>query len=333
MVNYPTSLDNPGSLPTRTDKVDYVVASDSNDKATAIIALETKLGIGSSTATSGTVLRGTGTGITAFGAVNLTTDVTGVLPIANGGSGSYPLSVLLGGTGSTTASTALTALGGVPTTRTVNSHPLSTNVTVTSSDIGAVPTTTTVNSHPLSTNVVVTNADLGAVPTTTTVNSHPLSTNVVVTTADLGIASGSDVTTGTDNAKIVTAKALSDAGIGGLKSKVITSTRDLSAASGDVAYTGVGFVPTSVIAVTGITDTAKPATWGFADSGKTGVCLSFGFNDSTYYPLSAFIYAAPSNGNNQSASVKSYDADGFTLTWTKTGTPTGSLALYFICYR
>lgn len=73
----------------------------------------------------------------------------------------------------------------VPTTRTVNGHALSSNVTVTASDVGAVPTTTTVNGHALSSNVTVTAADVGAVPTTTTVNGHALSSNVTVTASDV----------------------------------------------------------------------------------------------------------------------------------------------------
>lgn len=50
-------------------------------------ALGSKIGTGSSTPTSGVVLRGNGVGTSAWGQVILTTDVTGVLPIANGGTG------------------------------------------------------------------------------------------------------------------------------------------------------------------------------------------------------------------------------------------------------
>lgn len=52
-----------------------------------IRALATKLGTGSSTPAASTVLRGTGPGTSAWGAVDLTTDVDGVLPLANGGLG------------------------------------------------------------------------------------------------------------------------------------------------------------------------------------------------------------------------------------------------------
>lgn len=50
-------------------------------------ALEAKLGIGSSTATANTVLRGTASGTSSWGQVDLTADITGTLPVANGGTG------------------------------------------------------------------------------------------------------------------------------------------------------------------------------------------------------------------------------------------------------
>lgn len=50
-------------------------------------AIEAKLGTGSSTPVASTVLRGTGTGTSSWAQVVLTTDVTGTLPVANGGTG------------------------------------------------------------------------------------------------------------------------------------------------------------------------------------------------------------------------------------------------------
>lgn len=60
---YPGAVD---SLTTRTDNVDIIYASHVNDLQGAVTALETKLGTGSSTALSGYVLYGTGSGVTAF---------------------------------------------------------------------------------------------------------------------------------------------------------------------------------------------------------------------------------------------------------------------------
>jgi hypothetical protein len=52
-----------------------------------IRAIATKLGTGAATPTSGVVLRGNGVGTSAWGQVVLTSDVAGVLPVANGGTG------------------------------------------------------------------------------------------------------------------------------------------------------------------------------------------------------------------------------------------------------
>jgi len=90
MVNFPTSLDTSTQLPQPsagnfTNNPSHSGAHDAESQA--IIALETKLGIGASTPIASKVLRGTGTGTSAFGSLVLTTDVTGTLPVANGGTG------------------------------------------------------------------------------------------------------------------------------------------------------------------------------------------------------------------------------------------------------
>lgn len=65
-----------------------------NNDRDEIRAIATKIGTGASTSTSGTVLRGTGAGTSAWGQVVLTTDVTGILPVANGGTGQANLTNL-----------------------------------------------------------------------------------------------------------------------------------------------------------------------------------------------------------------------------------------------
>lgn len=89
-VNFPASLDDAITLPdpsTSSNVNNPSHAGLHDNENAAIIAVETKIGTGSSTPTSGKVLRATGTGTSTWGAVVLTTDVTGVLPVANGGTG------------------------------------------------------------------------------------------------------------------------------------------------------------------------------------------------------------------------------------------------------
>uniref|UniRef100_A0A6M3IIK2 Tail protein n=1 Tax=viral metagenome TaxID=1070528 RepID=A0A6M3IIK2_9ZZZZ len=89
---FPTSLD---SFSTKTSG-QVVAESHVNDLQTAIVSTETKIGTGASTATANKVFRGTGTGTSAWAQVALTTDVTGVLPLANGGSATTGDSIIKG---------------------------------------------------------------------------------------------------------------------------------------------------------------------------------------------------------------------------------------------
>mgnify|MGYP001570361080 CR=1 FL=1 len=165
-------------------------------------------------------------------------------------------------------------------------------------------------------------------------NTSPTLTSPVINTGFSGTAkaTGAEITTGTEDAKFVTPKAISDAGVNTrLKSKIISFTRDLSVASGDVAYTGVGFMPTALVGI-GVIGGSLPFTVGFADSGKSAADITqYGAN--TITSSVNFIQIAPSGGNDQAAVVKSYDADGFTLTWTKNGSPTGTPTFYVLCFR
>lgn len=116
----------------------------------------------------------------------------------------------------------------------------------------------------------------------------------------------------------------------GVRSKIITGTRDFAAASGDVAYTGVGFTPTSIMAF------AYGGTYmssvGVSDSAGAEACSSKNY-DSTSDGGAFLIYFTTAAGAYQTAVVKTYDADGFTLTWTKVSTASGVMQLKFICYR
>lgn len=62
-------------------------ASQENQQESDIVALATKVGTGASTASNNTVLRGNGTGTTAFDQVHAATDISGVLSTTNGGTG------------------------------------------------------------------------------------------------------------------------------------------------------------------------------------------------------------------------------------------------------
>ena len=57
----------------------------------------------------------------------------------------------------------------------------------TAADVGAVPTTRTVNSKALSSDITLTASDVSAVPTTRTINSKALSSDITLTASDIGM--------------------------------------------------------------------------------------------------------------------------------------------------
>lgn len=185
-------------------------------------------------------------------------------------------------------------------------------------------------------NTVTAGTDTVALLTASQTLTNKTLTSPVINTgiSGTGIAAGSDVTTGTSNTLICTPKSIGDAGVNTrLKSKVIVATRDLTAASGDVSYTGVGFTPTSIICMGNIDGSANTISIGAADSAKSASSLE---KDSNGYFYKNDILGRFSTGVGsafQNAAVKSFDADGFTITWTKVGSPTGTAGLIFLCFR
>lgn len=116
-TNFPGSLDDNTSLPNPgsgsfTNNPSHAGQHDTENDA--IKALEAKVGIGAATPTAaGQILRCTANGTTTWGKAVLTTDVTGVLPVANGGTG-QDISALATGILKVTTSTGVlsTAVAG-----------------------------------------------------------------------------------------------------------------------------------------------------------------------------------------------------------------------------
>lgn len=90
----------PGALPSFTGFTSsHTLAADNhaaqhNLEQSEIVALATKMGTGASTPSTSTVLRSNSNGTSTWGQVVLTTDVSGTLPIASGGTGQSNLSGL-----------------------------------------------------------------------------------------------------------------------------------------------------------------------------------------------------------------------------------------------
>lgn len=115
--------------------------------------------------------------------------------------------------------------------------------------------------------------------------------------------------------------------------KVYTLSRDLTASSGDVAYTDCGFKPSAIIFLSSSDGTAGMSIG--MDDATNHYCVYYNqpTADNTFKVALSSIYIQPVNGAVQSALVKTMDAAGFTLTWTKTGSPTGTGSIYYMAFR
>lgn len=118
--------------------------------------------------------------------------------------------------------------------------------------------------------------------------------------------------------------------------KIINLTRVLSVASGNVSYTGTGFQPSAIHFLAGLTGNASTpwASVGFSDGSLNSMLAPFlGTGPGNFMEtVNAGVISDNATGTNfQSFVVASMDSNGFTLTWTKVGTPTSTAAVSALC--
>ena len=121
---------------------------------------------------------------------------------------------------------------------------------------------------------------------------------------------------------------------GGLTSETGSFTRDISTATGSQAITGVGFQPTALIVFVGGGGVGR-ASWGMASSDATEVCVNHYHNISadSFEHWGNLIRLEYGPGENYQGNLTSFDADGFTIAWTKNGSPTGTVGCKFIAFK
>lgn len=107
----------------------------------------------------------------------------------------------------------------------------------------------------------------------------------------------------------------------------------MTASSGNVSYTGVGFTPTSILCLSAI-HTTFAFSVSMSDSAKTtgNITAQSASAMRVYDQYLCLLYGA-TDADFQGGVISTYDADGFTITWTKAGSPTGTGSLKFLCFR
>jgi len=106
-------------------------------------------------------------------------------------------------------------------------------------------------------------------------------------------------------------------------SKLLNHTRALDAVSGDVSYTGYGFQPKALIIFTELA-AVQYHSWGLGDVALAEMCLYYNYN-ATWGMSTTQIIRIVGVDYGQTAVLKTLDADGFTLTWTLTGSTSGTI--------
>lgn len=110
-------------------------------------------------------------------------------------------------------------------------------------------------------------------------------------------------------------------------------SRDMTAASGNVAYTGIGFRPSAIFLLANVNGTVA-VSWGFTTGVSNNVSILDNNGTGTYaISTNKSVYLSTSAGNDQQAALASFDGDGFTLSWTKSGAPTGTGTVMFLAMR
>lgn len=108
---------------------------------------------------------------------------------------------------------------------------------------------------------------------------------------------------------------------------------DISAANGTTAVTGLGFKPRAVHFVAAVNGDSKASAG--VDDGVTPGCIFQSIADGTSawgVDSTYSIRMQGAAGNFTGASITSLDADGFTITRAKTGSPTGTCTVKYIAY-
>ena len=146
-------------------------------------------------------------------------------------------------------------------------------------------------------------------------------------------ATETEIATGTDENKIITPKELSDADLNTrLKSKRLNTSRDGQGASGNVSYTGIGFKPRAVQCLAYVDGTLYNSN-GFCDSDLNNQAI-YQSSANVCHGIDQLIAYTNYSSWAQNGKIISFDNDGFTIQWSKAGTPTaGTITMYFICYK
>jgi hypothetical protein len=112
----------------------------------------------------------------------------------------------------------------------------------------------------------------------------------------------------------------------------ITSTRDMTAESGSVEYTGMGFQPNAALVIAGTSGaTYQSASIGFHVTADVAIINNYVTAAGVWRALSGnLINVIQATGKQQFAAFNSWLSDGIKVDWVKIGTPAAETLNIFI---
>lgn len=112
-------------------------------------------------------------------------------------------------------------------------------------------------------------------------------------------------------------------------------TRDITTATGTQAVTGIPFRPSAVMFLAGFTAGSEAWSVGIDDSDAPELIYSRHLvtADTVSALAGQSIGIQGTAGNNYLGNINTLDASGFTISWTKTGAPSGTATIYYLAFR
>jgi hypothetical protein len=114
-----------------------------------------------------------------------------------------------------------------------------------------------------------------------------------------------------------------------------TFTRDTTIATGTTAYTGVGFKPKAIHMQMITSSPSTRASWGYADATtERGIRTYDTVTPDNFTGSSTSLCVDQQSGSIiYTARLDTFDADGFTIAWTRTGAATGTIFCTYMVFR
>jgi hypothetical protein len=119
-------------------------------------------------------------------------------------------------------------------------------------------------------------------------------------------------------------------------SQVVNTTYNLTTASGTQTVTGFGFTPSSCDGF-GSVNTSTFGTYttvnGHSDSALTQATQTVAAGNVDTFAGTFFAAYDVTGASNQTGIITAYNSNSITITWTKTGSPTGTFSESIRCFR